>query len=194
MCNCTTKRLYERLLILKKKVLIVNNNMQIGGIQKSLLNLLNAIVNQYDITLLLFSDYGELYSQIPNGVNILLAHKRLRVLGTPWLHLKKDIVASFYKVISQIVNILFGKRMALKYLFKKQKKISGFDHVISFSHCTNENKLSVCTPEFVLECTESIDKICFVHCDYKNSGTFSKYNNDIYSHIKKIFNYISIFS
>ena len=37
-----------------KKILIVNNNMHIGGIQKALLNLLDEIKGKYDVTLLLF--------------------------------------------------------------------------------------------------------------------------------------------
>ena len=42
-----------------KKILIVNNNMHIGGVQKSLLNLLRSIGDSYDITLLLFFKGGE---------------------------------------------------------------------------------------------------------------------------------------
>ena len=38
-----------------KKLIIVNNNMKIGGVQKSLTNLLHSIHGRYDITLLLFS-------------------------------------------------------------------------------------------------------------------------------------------
>ena len=173
-------------MILKEKILIVNNNLQIGGIQKSLINLLNATKNHYDITLLLFSDYGELYAQIPNGIHVILADKRLQVLGTPWVYLKSDILAVFYKIVSYGINRFFGKKRALKYLFRRQSIVTGFDHIISFSHCTNQNNLSVCTPEFVLECTEGRDKICFIHCDYKNSDTFSLYNNGIYGRFDKI--------
>jgi len=37
-----------------KRILIVNNNMHIGGVQKALVNLLYEIHNDYEITLLLF--------------------------------------------------------------------------------------------------------------------------------------------
>lgn len=37
-----------------ERILIVNNNMHIGGVQKSLLNLLTDIHGRYDVTLLLF--------------------------------------------------------------------------------------------------------------------------------------------
>lgn len=37
-----------------KRVLIVNNNMHIGGVQKALVNLLHEIHGDYEVTLLLF--------------------------------------------------------------------------------------------------------------------------------------------
>ena len=38
-----------------KKLLIVNNNMQLGGVQKALISLLDEIKDQYNVTLFLFS-------------------------------------------------------------------------------------------------------------------------------------------
>lgn len=43
-----------------KRILIVNNNMHIGGVQKALLNLLQTLHADYDITLLLFYCGGAL--------------------------------------------------------------------------------------------------------------------------------------
>ena len=48
-----------------KKILIVNNNMKIGGVQKSLCNLLWSVYDQYDITLFLFEPIGEYMKDIP---------------------------------------------------------------------------------------------------------------------------------
>ena len=48
-----------------KKILIVNNNMHIGGVQKALVSLLWAIRDQYDITLLLFHPGGECRKELP---------------------------------------------------------------------------------------------------------------------------------
>ena len=38
----------------KPRILFVNNNMHIGGVQKALISLLTTIESKYDITLLLF--------------------------------------------------------------------------------------------------------------------------------------------
>ena len=48
-----------------KKIIIVNNNMKVGGIQKSLCNLLWSIHGRYDVTLLLFQAVGDYMNQIP---------------------------------------------------------------------------------------------------------------------------------
>ena len=48
-----------------KRILIVNNNMHIGGVQKALLNLLQTLHADYDITLLLFYRGGALLNEVP---------------------------------------------------------------------------------------------------------------------------------
>lgn len=160
--------------------------MQIGGIQKSLLNLLKSISRDFDITLLLFSNYGILFKDIPENVNVIFADKRIQVLGTPWSEVKKNPLLVYYKLCSKLICKIKGKDEALSFLFKHQKIISGYDAVISYSHCTPEKSLSVCTPEFVLKCTKSKNRICFIHCDYVHSETFSVHNNQIYKRFNKI--------
>ena len=51
-----------------KRILIVNNNMHIGGVQKALLNLLQTLHADYDITLLLFYCGGALLNEVPTDV------------------------------------------------------------------------------------------------------------------------------
>ena len=54
-----------------KKILIVNNNMKVGGVQKSLYNLLWSMDGAYEITLLLFQKTGEYIDHLPAGVKVL---------------------------------------------------------------------------------------------------------------------------
>ena len=51
-----------------KKIIIVNNNMKVGGVQKSLYNLLWSLDSRYDVTLLLFRAVGEYAGQLPPNV------------------------------------------------------------------------------------------------------------------------------
>ena len=44
--------------------------MNIGGVQKALVSLLQVLKDQYDVTLLLFSARGELMGEVPPEVRI----------------------------------------------------------------------------------------------------------------------------
>ena len=70
-----------------KKILIVNNNLDMGGIQKSLVNLVKEVYKEYDIALLLFSRSGSLLREIPETVKIITPLKVYRILGLE----KKDL-------------------------------------------------------------------------------------------------------
>ena len=68
-----------------KKILIANNNMHIGGIQKSLVNLLTELcesrADEYKIDLFLFNNTGELSADIPVEINIIEGNFFVRILG-----------------------------------------------------------------------------------------------------------------
>lgn len=56
----------------KKRILFVNGNLSIGGTEKSLVNLLNAIdKDKYDIDLLLIQPGRELLPQLCSGINVI---------------------------------------------------------------------------------------------------------------------------
>ena len=66
-----------------KRILIVNNNMHIGGVQKALLNLLQTLHADYDITLLLFYRGGALLNEVPSDVRVCAADGAFRYFGRP---------------------------------------------------------------------------------------------------------------
>lgn len=64
-----------------KKLIIVNNNMKVGGVQKSLCNLLWAIDGRYDVTLYLFCKTGAYLDELPPGVRVVACSSLFRYLG-----------------------------------------------------------------------------------------------------------------
>ena len=82
-----------------KKVLIVNNNMKIGGVQKSLCNLLWSVADQYDITLLLFEPVGEYVKDIPQQVHILSCDSLFRYLGISQKECSRNLYDYFIRGI-----------------------------------------------------------------------------------------------
>lgn len=98
--------------MIKKKLLIVNYNMIVGGSTTSLLSFLNAINKEkYEVDLLLYKNEGPLFDLIPEDINILRqAFKYEGVFG---------------KIIKYILGIFSGYLFRAKYE-KKKLGINGY--------------------------------------------------------------------
>lgn len=169
----------------KKTLLIVNDNLQIGGIQKSLVNLLNSISNEYEVSLLLFNCAGALIQRVPKNVTLIIANKRYQILGMNKDELKRKPIAFIEKCFFEIITRLFTKEVALKILSIGISKIES-DIAISYSHLTDYKTFKNGCGEFVLNNVKAKNKVCYIHCDYMNSKTQSKCNDKIYRRFDRI--------
>ena len=169
-----------------KKILIVNNNLDMGGIQKSLVNLVKEVCEEYDITLLLFSKSGSLLREIPENVKIITPLRAYRILGLEKKDLKQYPLLFVLKAFLLVFSRIFSRRSAMKLLGLFQKQISGYDAVISYSHLPHPNYFGNGCADFVLDKTICNNKVCFVHCDYLNFGGQSEANNRAYTEFDKI--------
>lgn len=162
-----------------KRILIVNNNMHIGGVQKSLLNLLNALQTEYEITLLLFYRGGALLSEVPEKVTVLTGNGAFCYWGMT----KNDtrgtgdrIKRGFWAALHR----LFGRKRAFRLAALTQKKLQGYDAAISFLHSGPEKSFYGGCNEFVLHCADAERKYTFLHCDYGKIHAASAYNAAVY--------------
>ena len=170
-----------------KKILIVNDNLNLGGIQKALLNALClAPQDEYDITLLLFNDNGTLIKKLPKNIKLITAGKRYSVLGKTKTELKKDKKLFIVKATLTMWAKLFHRGSAMKILGIGKKKLTDFDYAISYAHPFHGRYFSGGAAEFVLSKVEAKKKICFVHCDYLSAGTKCNYNDKLFSRFDKI--------
>lgn len=169
-----------------KKILIVNNNLDIGGIQKSLVNLLKEVHEDYDITLLLFSKSGALLNNIPNNVRIITPNKCYRMLGLTKSELRRYPFFFCLKYFLMRYTSIFSRRSAMKLLGLFQKKIEGYDVAISYSHLLHHKCFGNGCGDFVLDKVVCKNKICMIHCDYLHSGYMTEMNNREYSEFDKI--------
>lgn len=147
-----------------KKLLIVNNNMHLGGVQKSLVNLLACIHDQYQITLVLFHPAGKLLEQIPADVQVLPVTSAYRYLGmtsgdATGMH---KLGRSFFAAIAR----LFGRDLAIGLMALGQKKLSGYDAAISFLHDAQDKAFYGGCNDFVLRHVQATKKYTFLHCDF----------------------------
>ena len=169
-----------------KRILIVNNNLDMGGIQKSLVNLVKELHEEYDITLLLFSKSGSLLREIPENVKIITPQRVYKILGLERNALKKYPLLFVLKAFLLVYAKKFSRRSAMKLMGLFQKRIRGYDAVISYSHLPHPDYFGNGCADFVLDKTVCENKVCFVHCDYLNFGGQTEANNRAYMEFDKI--------
>lgn len=169
-----------------KKIIIVNNNMKVGGVQKSLYNLLWAIQGQYDVTLCLFSAAGAYLDKLPPGVKVMECAGLFRYLGMSQgecrrldHRLKRGCLAGLSR--------LFGRPAALKILLGSQKTLpETYDCAIAFLHNGSIGNFYGGVQEFVLRRIRARRKIAFLHCDYRSCGANHPQNNRIIAEFDRI--------
>ncbi len=164
-----------------KKIIIVNSNMKIGGVQKSLYNLLWQISGRYDVTLVLFSPEGAYLKQLPPDVKVIAAGGPVAFFGTSQGQYKKTSPKYWVRGILAALTKAFGRPLVLKGVFLFQKAAPGeYDCAISFLHNESPHAFYGGVNEYVLNKVRAKRKIAFLHCDYQTSGANAAGNNKLY--------------
>ena len=169
------------------KLLFVCNNMHIGGIQKSLLNLLKEISPKHDVTLFLFAPQGELIGELPPELKILSGNFATRILGLSQAEAKEKGLATYlWRSFWVVVTRLLGSRASYGPLARMQKLPGEYDAAISFMQNSADHWFYGGCNEFVHAGTRAARKISFVHCDFKNYFGNHAYNRGYYKHFDRI--------
>ena len=166
----------------KKNVIIVNNDMKIGGVQKALLNLLVEIAPRYNVTLYLFNCEGKYLDKIPHNVTIISGDSPYKYFGMSQAESKKSKKDYVCRSYLAIIAKLYGRRVATWIVRLFSKKISKeYDCAISYRHDAGLRLLYGGCNDFVISKINAKNKITFLHCDYEKSGSNCKPNNMMYS-------------
>ena len=156
--------------------------MSIGGIQKSLVELLSAINKNYEITLYCVKPNGECISMLPDNINVVYGNKWALVSEQSLAEAKKNgFLPYLLRLFLSSWTKLFGKKIPAYLLTKIMGKIPGeYDAAISFSQPIHDKQFATLTNEIVLNCCKSKRKATFVHCDFIKYGGNTKYNRGLY--------------
>lgn len=159
----------------RKKILIVSHALELGGAERSLIGLLDAIDKEkYQVDLFLMRHEGELLGMIPDKITLLPEISAYTVLARPMVEVLKErhLLLCAARMFGKIKASLYDKRhhykdsgVALEYSHKytcpfmpkiqPQKK---YDVAISFL-----------TPHyFVTKKVHATKKIAWIHTDYTN--------------------------
>ena len=159
-----------------KKIIIVNNNMKVGGVQKSLLNLLWELGDGYDVTLYLFCSLGSYTDQLPPWVQVKECKSLFRYLGISQGECRG--IQKLTRGLLALLCKLLGRDLVLKLMLLSQKPLpETYDCAISFLHNGGAKSFYGGVQEFVLSKINSRKKAAFLHCDYSGCGGNYPENN-----------------
>lgn len=158
---------------MKKKILIIGPGMEIGGVERSLLGLLNSVdYDKYDVDLFLLAHKGELMPLLDKRANLLPENKKFSLVNRPiaelvknghliigsirlWSKIYGDVKAKITR--TETLNITICKKIITKI---SRPLRSHYDIALGFfaPHYFLENKVAADT------------KIGWVHTDYSNTN------------------------
>lgn len=171
----------------KKKILIINNNMHIGGVQRSLVNLLNELSRdpRLSITVLLLYRGGELLGDIPENVKVLEAGSVFRLMGMT----RNDTASLRDKLLrgcAAAFTRAFGRNRLLKPFYKETVRPEKADIAISFLHSGDLHTFYGGCNEYLINCIDAGKKVTFLHCDYGSINADSDFNTSLYERMDTI--------
>ncbi len=170
----------------KKSILLVIDNMKIGGIQKNMLNLLTELHEVYDLTLCVFNPIGEYITLIPENVKVIEPKSAFRYLGMSNADAKNKLRDFIGRTFYYIIMRIFGNKTMYRCMLKTQKNLGEYDYAVSGMQSAVAGVFYSGCNELILNKVAAKEKIAYIHCDYLLSGIDNPYNRSVYRSLDKI--------
>ena len=170
-----------------KKILISSFSMGIGGVERSLINMLeNFDYDNYDLDLMLYKHEGEFLEFIPSKVNLLNEIDGYNDFGVPIKNLiqkgkislasarlRAKFISTIIKKLNHIEDISYyqdqlSKKLSQPYLSNLDKE---YDVAISY----------VWPHDFIANKVKANKKIAWIHTDYSTIDIDRKYDLEIWN-------------
>lgn len=172
-----------------KRILFVINNFKTGGIQKSLVELLQLISDRYDVSVYASDFSGPYTNQIPGNVKVIPSSRFAKMLEYPRWEYRK-VGGLFNYIIKLVLGWLtskVGKKRTARFYCHLLGHIPGeYDWAISYGQPIDDHSFHNLENEIVLNCTRAKRRATFVHCDYAEYGGNTEYNHTLYTRFDAI--------
>lgn len=165
-----------------KKILFAAQNLQIGGVQKALVNMLKTIPPEDDVCLFVFGD-GPLIAEVPDSVRVIKGKRLLRLAATPFqvvLQSKKIVDICLRSMIMLWVRAVGSERFYSS-LLRRHKSDESFDCAISYFTDVPGGYFNRGTNQYVSEFVNAREKLAWVHTDPVASGFDPAYCRKVYA-------------
>ena len=176
-----------------KKLLFMIINMNLGGTEKALLNMISEIPkDKFEITILMLEQYGELLEFIPDGVKIKYLDYYVEIkeiLNKSPLDTTKELIKSrrYIKGLSTLLIHALSKIIGERSIFYKYV-LRGYPAMeekydIAVAYAGPMEFISY----FVTYKIKSNKKVQWVHFDVSKIGINKKFTEKIFSKFNKVF-------
>lgn len=156
---------------MKKKILIASYDLEIGGVERSLISMLNNFdYERYDVDLLLYNHSGEFMPLIPKDVKLLPENSKYKSIR---LGIGTLIKSGEYNLAFQRLRAKYG------YEYRRDKSLDDtYQMQLMWKYCNPyflmveeeyDVAISYLWPhDFVAEKVKAKKKIAWIHTDYSN--------------------------
>ncbi|WP_342613884.1 glycosyltransferase [Peribacillus frigoritolerans] len=178
---------------MNKKILFMLINLNIGGTEKALLNMISELTkNKYDITILMLEKYGGFLNYLPDGVRVEIVPEYKHIknsLNTPLHkyaldlfkegHLIKSFVLMFFYLISKVTK---ERSLYYKYILRGFPVVE-HEYDIAVAYAGPMDFISY----FVINKIKAKKKIQWIHFDVSQIGFNKFFASKVYKKFDKIF-------
>ncbi|MFS0638301.1 glycosyltransferase [Mesobacillus foraminis] len=178
---------------MKKSILFMVINMNIGGTEKALLNMISEMPKEeYDVTILMLEKKGGFLNSVPNWVNVeyVEGYKEIKkILNDPpktvFLHLFKQLkfISAFTFLFFYLYAKIRNDRNLFYRYYLRNTTITDKEHDVAVAYAGPMDFISF----FVVNKIKSKRKIQWIHFDITNIGFNKKFASKIYNEFDKIF-------
>jgi glycosyltransferase involved in cell wall biosynthesis len=177
---------------MKKKIIFMLINMNVGGTEKALLNMIDELPKEkFDITILLLENYGGFRDSIPHYVNVecLQGYNQIKNIINEPLHiiafnflksgrLIKSLTFMYFYLITKITN---ERSQLFKYVLK-DFQLDKNDYDIAVAYAGPMDFISY----FVLHKIKAKKKIQWIHFDITKIGFNKSFAKKIYKKFEQV--------
>lgn len=167
-----------------KDILIVILEMNYGGAEKSLINLLNEMdTKKYKINLLLFKKNGTLLSQIPKFVNIIETPNDICDIYNNSFRFNRY---TFLKLIGTLISLINSKwhhyQRGFRWVnfYKSHIQVLKKHYDVALAYTAGEIMY------YTMDKVNADKKVVIVHGDYRSSHYPKKYDYKYFSNVNRI--------
>lgn len=178
---------------MKKKILFMLINMNVGGTEKALLNMIAEIPQEeYEITIFMLEEYGGFLNSIPDHVHIKYynGYKDIKhILNQPprttvlnFLKAGKVLQALNITLIHLLSSLLKERTLLFKYLLKEYYENDN-EYDLAVAYAGPMDFISY----FVINKIKAKKKVQWIHFDVNKIGFNRRFASKVYNRFDKIF-------